>query len=111
MAPLLHDGDYLVVRKMLTFSKVQTGNIVVVKHPHLGPIVKAVVAVTPKSIKLKGISKLSTCMSVLGDVKKEYIDGIGIAVIPARSGDNAKHDWFRFLKTVDIQTFTACFSP
>lgn len=107
MTPLLYDGDYLVVRKVLNNGKVQVGNIVAVKHPHFGPIVKAVVGVTGDSIKLKGLSKLSVCPNGLGDFKKADIDGVGVAVIPIQSRRNSKHNWVKRLDVEVIQALMA----
>ena len=107
MTPLLHDGDYLVVRKTLPIGGVQIGNVVTVKHPHLGPIIKTIVAVTNENVRLEGISKLSTSTSALGVVNREHIDGVGIAVIPTRSKFHNKRVWFRRLKAGDIQTLMA----
>ena len=107
MSPLLHEGDFLLVRKVLRSGDIRNGNIVTVKHPQFGQIVKAVIAVTPDSVKLTGISGMSTSTDALGDVKKESIDGIGVAVIPRPSKYGGKNTWFRVLKNGDIRGLLA----
>ena len=107
MSPLLHDGDYLLVRKVLQSSGIRDGNIVTLKHPRFGKIVKAVIGVTPETVKLTGISRLSTPADVLGDIKKQSIDGVGVAVIPRSSRHGSERAWFRFLKNDDVQNLLA----
>ncbi len=103
----MYDGDYLLVRKVLRSGEIRNGYIVTVKHPQFGRIVKVVVAVTPETVKLAGISKMSTSTNDLGDIKKEDIDGVGVAVIPRRSRDDSRCSWFRFLKNDEIQGLRA----
>ena len=107
MSPLLHEGDFLLVRKVLRSGDIRNGNIVTVKHPQFGQIVKAVIAVMPETVKLTGISGISTPTDALGDVKKERIDGVGIAVIPRRSKYGGNTTWFRVLKNNDIRKLLA----
>ena len=107
MSPLLHDGDYLLVRKVLRSSVIRNGNIVTVKHPQLGKIVKAVIGVTPQTVKLTGISRLSTPVDSLGDIKKQSIDGVGVAIIPRNFKQGGESTWFRFLKNDDVQSVLA----
>lgn len=98
MSPLLHDGDYLIVRKVFSNPKVRIGNVVTVRHPQFGSIVKAVIGVTDKSIFLKGVSSLSTPTDVLGAVESKYIDGVGVAVISTKTRVDNKKCQFKYLK-------------
>ena len=107
MSPLLHEGDFLLVRKVVGSGDIRNGNIVTVKHPQFGQIVKAVIAVAPESVKLTGISGMSTPTDALGDIKKESIDGIGVAVIPRPSKYGSKSTWFRVLRNGDIRGLLA----
>ena len=107
MVPLLHDGDFLVVRKVLWFSDIRTGNIVTVKHPQFGQIVKAIISVTPETVQLTGLSRMSASIDALGDVKRESIDGVGIAIISRRAKNDSNPAWLRFLKNNDLQRVLA----
>ena len=103
MVPLLHDGDFLLVRKVLWSSDIRNGIIVTVKHPRFGQIVKAIISVTPETVKLTGLSRISATIDALGDVKKESIDGVGVAVISRGAKKDSNTAWFRFLKNNDVQ--------
>tara|TARA_B100000989_G_C19306794_1_gene370790 strand:+ start:144 stop:467 length:324 start_codon:yes stop_codon:yes gene_type:complete len=107
MVPLLHDGDFLVVRQVFWSGDIRNGNIVTVKHPQFGQIVKAIISVTPETVKLSGLSTMSASIDALGVVKKESIDGVGVAVIARHAKNDSNTAWLRFLKNNDIQKVLA----
>lgn len=72
MAPLLPDGAFALFRKR---SEIKLGQIVLVRHPRFGLIVKCICSIELDGVSLKGLSSASTSTERLGRIKPENIVG------------------------------------
>ena len=69
MEPALRDGDYAILRRRKPRGVVNLGDVVLVDHPRLGLIVKAVrEKVGDDCVSLEGTSAASTSREDLGSV-------------------------------------------
>lgn len=82
MVPLAQDGDFILSRPLTWLDKIQVGDVVVVRHPDLGFILKAVSLIEAGSVKLEGLSFLSSNPEYFGLVRTTDIKILAVAVVP-----------------------------
>ncbi len=81
MTPVIHEGSFILVTKLLLLFPVKEGQRILIKHPEYGIIVKTVALVDKNGfIWSKGENKKSLSVEQIGPVDKEQVLGriIGI---------------------------------
>ncbi len=75
MRPAFEQGDFVVTLPRL-ISRYRIGDVVVVRHPVYGVIVKRIVTVfSDQAIQLTGENPRSTSTIALGNIKRSWIIG------------------------------------
>ena len=82
MVPLAQDGDFILSRPLTWFDKIQVGDVVVFRHPDVGFILKAVSSIEAGSVKLQGLSVLSSNSEYFGLVPTTDLKILAFAVVP-----------------------------
>lgn len=72
MEPRLRSGDFALFRRRPTYA---IGDIVLVHHPHLGPIVKQIKTLQNGQVTLEGTGVYSTSTEKMGVVAVSAIRG------------------------------------
>lgn len=65
MDPVLPNGSHILFRRS---ARIEAGNVVLVDHPQLGVIVKAIASMSERGVELSGFSPLSTSRAKMGVV-------------------------------------------
>ena len=80
MFPLIRDGDYVLLWAIAKPEKLDCGDVIQVRHKDFGVIIKVVSLIKGNTVRVKGLSKLSTESQILGDFNKSDIEYRAIVV-------------------------------
>ena len=87
MAPALQDGDFVLFRRLSAADNPCPGAIVIVRHQHLGTIIKLLGKETGLGqFSLHGLSAMSMASNHMGAVARQNIIGQAVLRIGSASG-------------------------
>ena len=86
MYPLLNDKDYILTKKINVKDELQIGDVVEIKHPDLGRLIKKIKKIKPKKILVSGESAVSIESFNMGWVKKSHVIGKLVLGITSKEG-------------------------
>ena len=94
MGPALEDGDFVLFRWLSAVDHPSSGTIVIVRHQHLGTIVKLLGEETkPGRFRLHGLSALSMDSNHMGDTARRQIIGQAILRIGRHGVSRLRVNW------------------